>query len=52
MRFIKALKPKIVILENVSGMKSTGDFVKQIEKDLSSASGKKVKSKLLYAPDY
>ncbi len=51
-RFVKALKPKVVVLENVSGMKSTGDFVETIEKDLSEAGNMKVKSKLLFAPDY
>lgn len=51
-RFVKALKPKVVVLENVSGMKSTGDFVENIEKDLSLAGKMKVKSKLLFAPDY
>jgi DNA (cytosine-5)-methyltransferase 1 len=51
-RFVKALKPKVVVLENVSGMKSTGDFVETIEKDLSQAGKMKVKSKLLFAPDY
>lgn len=51
-RFIKVLMPKVIVLENVSGMKSTGDFVDQIEKDLSEAGKMTVKSKLLYAPDY
>lgn len=51
-RLIKALKPKAIVLENVSGMKSTGDFVKTIENDLSEATGSIVKSKMLYAPDY
>lgn len=51
-RFLKVIKPKALVLENVSGMKSTGDFVEKIEQDLSSASGMIVKSKLLYAPDY
>lgn len=51
-RFVKTLKPKVVVLENVSGMKSTGDFVETIEKDLSIAGNMKVKSKLLFAPDY
>ncbi|MCZ2247154.1 MAG: DNA cytosine methyltransferase [Bacteroidia bacterium] len=51
-RFVKALKPKVVVLENVSGMKSTGDFVENIEKDLSVAGNMNVKSKLLFAPDY
>ena len=51
-RFVKILKPKVIVLENVSGMKSTGDFVATIEKELSEASGMIVKSKLLFAPDY
>lgn len=51
-RFIEALQPKVVVLENVSGMKSTGNFVSEIEKDLSRAGNMKVTSKLLYAPDY
>lgn len=52
LRFIKVLKPKVVVLENVSGMKSTGDFVTKIEEDISRAGKMKVGSKLLYAPDY
>ncbi|WP_115001164.1 DNA cytosine methyltransferase [Empedobacter falsenii] len=51
-KFIEVLQPKVVVLENVSGMKSTGNFVEEIEKDLSRAGKMKVKSKLLYAPDY
>jgi|SRR6185312_1807905 len=51
-KFVKVLKPKILILENVSGMKSTGDFVKNIEQELSLAGKMNVTSKLLYAPDY
>jgi DNA (cytosine-5)-methyltransferase 1 len=51
-RFIETLKPKAILLENVSGMKSTGDFVKTIEKDISKAGNMIVKSKLLYAADY
>lgn len=51
-RFVKVLKPKVVVLENVSGMKSAGDFVERIEKELSSAAGMQVRSKLLFAPDY
>lgn len=51
-RFIKVLKPKVVVLENVSGMKSTGDFVKKIETDIGVAGKMTVSSKLLYAPDY
>jgi len=51
-RFVKALNPKAVVLENVSGMKSTGNMVEVIERDLSQASGMNVKSHMLYAPDY
>lgn len=51
-RFIEVLKPNVVVLENVSGMKSTGNFVEEIEKDLSRAGGMNVRSQLLYAPDY
>lgn len=53
-RMIKDLKPKAIVLENVSGMRSAdnGEFVKLIEKDLSKASGMKVKSKMLFARDY
>jgi DNA (cytosine-5)-methyltransferase 1 len=51
-RAIKALKPKCIVLENVSGMMSTGNFREQIEKDLSKASGMVVTSKLLNAADY
>ena len=51
-RFVRALQPKAVVLENVSGMKSTGNIVEVIEKDLSEASGTNVKSEFLYAPDY
>lgn len=51
-RFIEVLQPKVVVLENVSGMKSTGNFVNEIEEDLSRAGNMIVRSKLLYAPDY
>ena len=51
-RFVKALKPKAIVLENVSGMKSTGNIVDVIEHDLTEASGMTVKSQFLYAPDY
>jgi len=51
-RFVKALKPKSILLENVSGMKSTGNIVKTIEEEISKAGNMTVKSKLLYAPDY
>lgn len=51
-RFVQALHPRAVVLENVSGMKSTGNIVDVIERDLSEASGMKVRSQFLYAPDY
>lgn len=51
-RFVKALHPRAVVLENVSGMKSTGNIVEVIEHDLSEASGMNVRSQLLYAQDY
>lgn len=52
MRFVEILQPKVVVLENVSGMKSTGNFVNQIEEELGKVAKMNVKSKLLYAPDY
>jgi DNA (cytosine-5)-methyltransferase 1 len=52
LRFVEALQPKAVVLENVSGMKSTGNFVTDIEKSLSDAGKMTVKSQLLFAPDY
>ena len=51
-RFVKELQPKCIIVENVSGMKSSGDIVKTIEKELSQAGKMNVKSQLLFAPDY
>ena len=51
-RFVRALHPRAVVLENVSGMKSTGNIVEIIERDLSEASGMNVRSQFLYAPDY
>ena len=51
-RFVRVLQPRAVVLENVSGMQSTGDFVPVIERSLSEASGTIVHSELLYAQDY
>ena len=51
-RFVQVLQPKVVILENVSGMKSTGNFVSDIETHLKEIGKMEVNSKLLYAPDY
>ncbi|MBK8703385.1 MAG: DNA cytosine methyltransferase [Saprospiraceae bacterium] len=53
-KFVKILKPKAVVLENVSGMRSAknGEVVKNIERDLSEAGDMTVKSQMLFAPDY
>lgn len=53
-KFVEVLQPKVVVMENVSGMRSTanGSFVKEIEKELSEKGKMKVKSKMLFAPDY
>ncbi|MDQ5929983.1 MAG: (cytosine-5)-methyltransferase 1, partial [Bacteroidota bacterium] len=53
-KYISILKPKIAILENVSGMMSTsnGDFVKNIESDIAEAGKMQVSSRLLLAADY
>lgn len=53
-RFVKQLKPRAIVLENVSGMRSmaNGSFHKKIEKELSAAGGMTVRSKLLNAADY
>jgi DNA (cytosine-5)-methyltransferase 1 len=53
-RFIKCLKPRVVVVENVSGINSTsnGKFVRDIETEISKAGNYVVKSQLLYAPDY
>ena len=47
-RLVKFLKPKCLVLENVSGMASTGNFREEIEKDLSAAAGIPVRSKMLW----
>ncbi|NOY51917.1 MAG: DNA cytosine methyltransferase [Chlorobi bacterium] len=51
-RFVEVLQPRVVVLENVSGMKSTGNFVSDIETHLSDIGNMTVKSQLLYAADY
>lgn len=53
-KFVEILKPKVVVMENVSGMRSTanGTFVREIEDDLSRIGKMKAKSKMLFAPDY
>ncbi len=53
-KFVEILEPKVVVMENVSGMRSTakGEFVKEIEAELSRVGKMKVKSKMLFAPDY
>ena len=54
LRFVKELEPDVVIVENVSGMKSTknGEFVCNIEKDIEDCGTYKVRSKMLNAADY
>lgn len=52
LRFVDILQPKAIVLENVSGMKSVGNFVKKIEQSLTKVGNMKVKSQLLFAPDY
>ncbi|MDO5639605.1 MAG: DNA cytosine methyltransferase [Neisseria sp.] len=51
-KFVEVLEPKAIVLENVSGMKSVGTFVEDIEQDLSRAGKMIVKSQLLSAADY
>lgn len=53
-KFVEILQPKVVVMENVSGMRSTanGEFVREIEAELSRVGKMKVKSKMLFAPDY
>ena len=54
-RFVNLFNPKVVMIENVSGMKSlnNGSFVKDIELSLKNAGiGYKIKHKLLNAADY
>lgn len=54
LRFIKVLQPKVVIIENVSGMKSTknGEFVDAIKKEISEAGNYSVTSEMLNAADF
>lgn len=59
MRFVEMLKPEILLLENVSGMKSTanGTFVREIEQQIRNVGIKigkhyNVASRLLNAADY
>lgn len=51
-RFVELLQPKVVVLENVSGMRSTGDFVERIEREIGIAGKMKVRSQLLNAADF
>lgn len=53
-RYAQVLKPKVVVLENVSNIRSAGGgaFVKAIEDELAQATGLQVRSSILYAPDY
>lgn len=53
-RFVRAVKPPVAILENVSGMRSTanGNFVKEIEQEFRSAGYANVQHMMLNAADY
>lgn len=53
-RFAKELKPKAIMVENVSGLRTlaNGKFVEDIESAIKEATGMFVTHKLLYAPDY
>lgn len=54
LKFIKILKPKIVVVENVSGLGSArnGDFIRLIEDGIAEAGRMKVSHALLNACDY
>ena len=54
LRIIEKVKPKIVVVENVAGIKSSsnGEVVKKIEDGIFKACGLTVKHKLLYAHEY
>lgn len=51
-RIAKQLRPKVVVIENVSGMISTGDVVESIKKNLTDELNMKVTYCLLNASDY
>lgn len=51
-RLVEKIQPKCIVVENVSGMKSSGSFVEKIERELSHVGKMKVKSELLFAPDF
>jgi DNA (cytosine-5)-methyltransferase 1 len=51
-KFVEVLKPRSVMLENVSGMVSTGDIVNQITNEVGAASGLTINHHLLDAQDY
>lgn len=54
LRFAKELQPRVIVIENVSGMISTksGAFVKDIEKDIKKLGNYTVSSAMLNAADY
>ena len=54
LRFVKGLNPKSVVIENVSGMKSTanGEFIKKIKKVIEKYNGYKLQHRILSAADY
>jgi DNA (cytosine-5)-methyltransferase 1 len=51
-RIAERTKPRVVVLENVSGMRSSGDIVESIKRDLQRATGLQITSRLLNAADY
>ena len=54
LKLVKALKPRAVVLENVSGLQSTanGKFVDAIKSGVEGSGEYKVTYDLLYSPDY
>lgn len=54
LRMVRELNPKIVVLENVGGLKkmSNGEFVKKIKNGIAEAGDMKVTHDMLYAPHF
>lgn len=54
MRFVRAIQPKVLLIENVSGMRSTknGAFVENIIADIEAAGNYKAACAMLNAADY
>ena len=51
-RCVNILKPKVIVIENVTGMKSSGTIIQDIQADVLEKTGFKLLVKELYAPDY